>query len=158
MGHYNPRRVFPINMCGPHGSSNQNNYEPSTHLGLRLIRCCAAKTYSSRSSMCICDWESMSPKPSSSAILHRERVNKVFEKRSSRLLARFVMFFTTAHLPLHRSYIDGHRLQREPRQTNRRLYPIVIIKEPQVTYDSYYQIMSYIFNMLICMILLNNLL
>jgi hypothetical protein len=136
----------------------QNNHESLTHLGLRLIRCCTVKTSLSHSSMCICDRESSSPEPSSSAILHRERVNKVFGKRSSRLLARFVKFFTTARLPLHRSHVDGCHLQHEPRQTNRRLYPIIIIKEPQVTYGSCYQIMSYIFNMLICIILLNNLL
>jgi hypothetical protein len=38
--------------------------------------------------------------------------------------------------------------------------PIVVVKEPQVTYGFYYQIMSYILNMFICvdMILLDNLL
>jgi hypothetical protein len=84
------------------------------------------------------------------AILHRERANKFFENRSSWLLARFVKFFTTAHLPLYRSRAEGHRLQRELSQANRRLHSVVIIKELQVTYDSCYQITSYIFNMLIC--------
>jgi hypothetical protein len=110
--------------------------------------------------MCICDRESRSPEPSSSAILHRERANKVFGKRSSWLLTRFVKFFTTVRLPLHRSCVEGRRLQRELRQADHRLHPVVIIKEPQVTYDSCSEIMSYIFNILICvgMILLDNLL
>jgi hypothetical protein len=87
-------------------------------------------------------------------------MNKVFGKRSSRLLARFVKFFTTAHLPLHRSRAEGRRLQRELHQADHRLHPVVIVKEPQVIYGSCSQIMSYIFNMLICvgMILLDNLL
>jgi hypothetical protein len=57
-------------------------------------------------------------------------VNKVFGKQSSRLLARFVKFFTTAHLPLRRSRAEGHRLQRELHQPDRRLHPVVIVKEP----------------------------
>jgi hypothetical protein len=65
-----------------------------------------------------------------------------------------------AHLPLRRSRAEGCRLQRELRQTDRRLHPTVIVNEPQVTYGSCSQIMSYIFNILICvcMILLDNLL
>jgi hypothetical protein len=96
----------------------------------------------------------------SSAILHRERVNKVFGKRSSRLLTHFVKFFTAARLPLRRSHVEGRRLQCELCQADRRLHPVIIVKEPQVTYGSYSQIMSYIFNMLIYvgMILLDNLL
>jgi hypothetical protein len=86
----NSRRVFPINKCGRYGSRNQNNHEPPTHLGLCLICCYAAKTSSSRSSTCICDQESRSPEPSSWAILHRERANKVFRKQSLQLLARFI--------------------------------------------------------------------
>jgi hypothetical protein len=63
-------------------------------------------------------------------------------------------------LPLRRSRAEGHRLQRKLHQADRRLHPVFIVKEPQVTYDSCSQIMSYIFNMLICvcMILLDNLL
>jgi hypothetical protein len=38
------------------------------------------------------------------------------------------------HLPLHRTRIVGHRLQRELRQADRRLHPIIVVKEPQVTY------------------------
>jgi hypothetical protein len=122
--------------------------------------CCAAEATSSHSLTCICDRESMSPEPSSSAILHRERVNKIFGKRSSRLLTCFIKFFTTARLSLRRSRVEGRRVQRELHQADRRLHPVVIIKKPQVTYDSCSQIMSYIFNMLICvvMILLDNLL
>jgi hypothetical protein len=93
-------------------------------------------------------------------ILHRERVNKVFGKRSSWLLTLFVKFFTTARLALRRSRAEGHRLQRELRQVNRHLYPVIIVKEPYVTYGFCSQIISYIFNMLICvcMFLLDNLL
>jgi hypothetical protein len=63
-------------------------------------------------------------------VLHRERVNKVFGKRSSRLLARFVKFFTTAHLPFRQSRAEGHRLQRKLCHADHRLHPVVIIKEP----------------------------
>jgi hypothetical protein len=76
------------------------------------------------------------------------------------LLARFIKFFTTACLPLHRSHAEGHRLQRELRHTNRHLHPVVMVKEPQVMYGSYSQIMFYIFNILIYvgMSLLDNML
>jgi hypothetical protein len=67
-----------------------------------------------------------------------------------------------AHLPFRRSRAEGHRIKRELHQIDRCLHPVVIgvIKKLQVTYSSCSQIMSYIFNMLIClyMILLNNLL
>jgi hypothetical protein len=87
-------------------------------------------------------------------------VNKVFGKRSSRLLARFVKFFTTTHLPLHRSCVEGHHLQCELHHADRRIHLILIVREPQVTYGSCSQIISYIFNMLIFVdiILLDNLL
>jgi hypothetical protein len=87
-------------------------------------------------------------------------VNKVFEKRSLRLLTRFIKFFTTTRLPLRRSCAEGHCLQRELRQGDRRLHPVIIVKEPQVMYGSCSPIMSYIFNVFICvgMILLDNLL
>jgi hypothetical protein len=64
------------------------------------------------------------------------------------------------HLPVRRSHTEGRHLQHELCQVNHGLHPIIVIKEPQVTYDSCSQIMSYIFNMLICvgMILLDNLL
>jgi hypothetical protein len=93
-------------------------------------------------------------------ILHWERANKIFRKRSSRLLARFVKFFSMARLPIRRSYGEGHRLQRELHQVNHHLHLVVVIKELQVMYGSCSQTMSYIFNMLICvgMILLDNLL
>jgi hypothetical protein len=137
--------------------------QPRKHQHIYRFRryCCyAAEATSSHSSTYICDRESRSPKPSSSAILHRERPNKGFGKQSLRLLARFIKFFTTAHLPLRRSHAEGRRLQRKVRHADRRLHPVVIVKEPQVTYRSCSQIMSYIFNMLIFvgMILLDNLL
>jgi TFIIF-interacting CTD phosphatase-like protein len=92
--------------------------------------------------------------------MHRERANKVFVKRYSRLLTRFIKFFTMARLPLHWSRAEGHRLQRKLCQANRHLHSVIIVKESQVMYDSCSQIMSYIFNMLIYvgMILLDNLL
>jgi hypothetical protein len=45
-----------------------------------LFCCCTAKATSSRLSTCICDRKNRSPKLLSSAILHQERVNKVFRK------------------------------------------------------------------------------
>jgi hypothetical protein len=48
-------RVFPINTYDRYESSNPNNHEPPMHLGLRLIRCCATKTSSSRSLTCSCE-------------------------------------------------------------------------------------------------------
>jgi hypothetical protein len=137
-----------------------NNHEPPTHLGFRLLRYCAAKATSSRSSMCIFDRENRSLELSFLAILHRERMNKVFGKRSSRLLTRFFKFFITTRLPLCRTRAEGHRLQREVRQANCRLHPIVAIKEPQVTYGFFFEIISYMLNILICVgiILLDNLL
>jgi hypothetical protein len=138
-----------------------NSHENTNTSRFHRFCCCAAEATSSRSSTCICDRESRSPESSSSAILHhRKRANKIFGKRSSRLLTRFIKFFTTARLPLCRSRADDHRLQRELCQDDRRLHPVVIVKEPQVLYGSCSQIMSYIFNMLICvgMILLDNLL
>jgi hypothetical protein len=110
--------------------------------------------------MCICDQESRSLEPLSSAIMHLERANKVFGKRSSRLLTRFLKFFIMTHLPLHRTCVESHRLQRELHQTERHLCPIVVVKEPQVTYSFSSQIMSYILNKLIYVdiILLDNML
>jgi hypothetical protein len=78
MGRCNSRRVFPINTCSCHGSSNLNNHEAPMHLGLRLIHYCAAKTSPSRSSTCICDRESRSLESLPSAILCRETANKIF--------------------------------------------------------------------------------
>jgi hypothetical protein len=137
-----------------------NNHEPPAHLVSCLLCCCAAKTTSSHLSTCICDRESRSPKPSFSAILHRERVNNIFGKRSSLLLTCFFKFFTTVHLPLCRTRAKGRHLQRELCQHDRCLHLIVVVQEPQVTYGSFSQIMSYIFNLLICvgMIFLDSLL
>jgi hypothetical protein len=63
-------------------------------------------------------------------ILHRKRTNKIFEKRSTQLLARFSNFFIAARLPLRRMHAKGRRLQRELRQTDRRLHLIIIVNEP----------------------------
>jgi hypothetical protein len=53
-----------------------------------------------------------------------------------------------------------HHLQRELRQADYRLHPTIVVKESQVTYGSYSQIMSFIFKMWIyaSIILLDNLL
>jgi hypothetical protein len=99
-----------------------NNHKPHMHLGFHLLHCYAAKASSSRLSTCIHDWESRSPEPSSSVILHRERANKVFGKQSSRLLTYFFKFCIMSHLPLCRTCIEGHRLQHELHQTDCRLY------------------------------------
>jgi hypothetical protein len=135
------------------------NHEPPTHLGFHLLSYYTTKATSSRSSTCICDRESRSLKLSSSVILHRERENKVFEKRSSRLLPRFFKLFIMTHLPLHRTCVEGRCLQHELRQPEHCLHSIIVVKEPQVMYGFSSQIMSYILNMLICvgMILLDNL-
>jgi hypothetical protein len=137
-----------------------NNHEPPTYLVFRLLRCCATKTTLSHLSTCINNRESGYPEPSSSTILHRKRVNKVFRKRSLRLPACFFKFFITVHLPLHRTRAESRRLQRELRQVDRHLHPVVVVKELQVTYGFSSQIMSYLLNILICvgMILLDNLL
>jgi hypothetical protein len=112
-----------------------NNHKPQTHLAFHLLRYCAAKTTSSRSSMCIYDQKSRSPEPPSSTILHRKRANKVFGKRSSRLHAHFFKFIITAHLSLCRRRVEDRCLQHKLCQAKRRLHPIIVIKEPQVTYD-----------------------
>jgi hypothetical protein len=137
-----------------------SSHENTNKSRFRRFCSCTAEATSCRSSTCICDRESRSPDPSSSAILHWEMTNKVFGKRSSRLLAHFIKFFTTARLPLRWSRAEGCRLQCKLRQADRRLHLAIVVKEPQVTYSSYSQIMSYISNMLICvdMILLDNLL
>jgi hypothetical protein len=137
-----------------------NNHEPPTYLGFCLLLYYATKATSAHSSTCIYDRESRSLEPSSSAIQHQGRVNKVFGKRSSQLLARFFKFFIMTHLTLRRMRVEGRRLQRELCRVNCHLHPIIVIKELQVTYDFSSQIMSYILSMLICvsMILLDNLL
>jgi hypothetical protein len=65
-----------------------------------------------------------------------------------------------ARLSLHWTRVKGHHLQCELRQAQRRLHPIIIIKESQVIYNFSSQIISYILNMFIYvgMILLDNLL
>jgi hypothetical protein len=110
--------------------------------------------------MCICDQKSRSSEPSFSTILHWERVNNVFGKRSSRLRARFFKLFIMTRLPLHRTRTESSRLQHKLRQADCRCHPIIIIEELHVTYGFSSQNMSYILNMFICvgMIFLDNLL
>jgi hypothetical protein len=86
-------------------------------LVVRLLRCCATKTISSHSSMCICDQESRSPESSFSTILYRKRENKIFGKRSTRLLDHFSKLIITAHLPLRRSCMDHSHIFHEVRQS-----------------------------------------
>jgi hypothetical protein len=137
-----------------------SKHESPSHLVFRLFHCCAANATSSRSLTCIYDQESMSLEPLSSAILHRERGNKLFRKRSLRLFAHFFKFFITVRIPFRRTCAEGHRLQRKLCQADCHLHPIVVVKEPQVTYDLFSQIISYLLHMLIYvgMILLDNLL
>jgi hypothetical protein len=97
-----------------------NNHEPPMHLAFFLLRCYATETTSSYSLTCIYDRESMSLEPSSSAILRRERANKVSGKRSSRLLHCFFKFFITTCLPFCRMHVKGRRLQRELHQADHR--------------------------------------
>jgi hypothetical protein len=107
MGRCNPRWVFPINTCGRHRSSNTRTTRVTNASRSHRFCCCSTEATLSRLSTCIYDQESRPLEPSSSVILHWERANKVFGKRPSRLLARFVKFFTTARLPLHRSRTNG---------------------------------------------------
>jgi hypothetical protein len=85
-----------------------SRHEPPAHLVFRLLRCCAGMATSSRSSTCICDRESRSPEPSSSAILHQEMVNKVF----------WEAIFTTARLLLqvlhHDSSTSSSEIKMQP--------------------------------------------
>jgi hypothetical protein len=111
-------------------TKKMNSHKSTNTSRFHRFCCCAAEATSSHSSTCICNRESRSSEPSCSTILHRGRTNKVFGKRSSRLLARFIKFSTTARLPLLRSRAEGRRLQRELHQTNHRLHPVIIVKEP----------------------------
>jgi hypothetical protein len=96
----------------------------------------------------------MSPEPLSSAIMHWERVNKVFEKRFMRLLDRFFKFVITTRLP-HRQMCDGRRHQQRTIQC-----PLhsTIVKEDEESFVLFSQTMFHILNMMICidMILLDN--
>jgi hypothetical protein len=99
---------------------------------------------------CICDWESRSPEPSSSVILHQERVNNVFGKRSTWLLNRFSKFIITTRLSLHRSHAEPHHISCELHQSMHSLQKSTTVMED----------MSFILDILICvgMILLDSLL
>jgi hypothetical protein len=77
--------------------------------------------------MCIGDQESMSLELSSSVILHQERVNKIFEKRSMWLLNRFFKLVIIVCLPLHRGRTNRHRLQHVVAQTEQHLLSSTIV-------------------------------
>jgi hypothetical protein len=127
------------------------------HLGFCLLCCYATKATSSHLSMYICDWESRSSKPSCSTILHRERANKVFGKRSTQLLDCFFKFINTTCLPLHWLCVDPRHIYHELHYSSHGLQKSILVKDTYVL-DS--RIMSYILNILICvgMILLDRLL
>jgi hypothetical protein len=128
------------------------------HLGFCLLYCYATKSTSSRLSTYICDWESRSPKPSSLAILHRKKANKVFGKHSTRLLDRFSKFIITTCLPLRWSCAGPRHIYHKLRESACGLQNSITVKEDMYVLDS--RIMSYILNISICvgMILLDILL
>jgi hypothetical protein len=135
-----------------------NNHELPTLLSFRLLHYYATKTISSRSSMYICNWESGSLKSSSSSILHWERANKVFGKRSSRLL-------NPLHQTLHHGSSTSSSIARGasshlPRTSSVCAWSLGIYCCWEVTLVYNLRIISYILNMLIIvdMILLDNLL
>jgi hypothetical protein len=72
---------------------------------------------------------------SSSAILHREKANKVFGKRSARLLERFhiavlYVLVATARLPPRQWGVTRRRQAREGADCRRRLlYPIILVRQ-----------------------------
>jgi hypothetical protein len=73
-------------------------------------------------------------------------VNKVFVKRSTRLLDRFSKFVITTRLPLHRSRTEPRCIYRELRQSAHVVQESTSVKEDTYVINS--RIMSYILNML----------
>ena len=70
-------------------------------------------------------------------VLHRERVNEVFGKRSARLLDLFLIFIDfviMARLPLRRVGATRHRKQRQVVDRRRLIYPTPIVTKKE-TYD-----------------------
>jgi hypothetical protein len=103
-------------------------------------------------STCIYDWESRSSEVSSSTILHRERVNKVLwsdlhdcSLTSSSFSSRLIYLFV------------GHMSRVTTFNVNS-VKPIVVVKEPQVTYGFFSQIMSLDMLIYVGIILLVNIL
>jgi hypothetical protein len=146
-------------MCGHHGSSNTNNYENiPTHLGF--------------ATSAIAPRRLLYPVHRRASAIESVGLRNHRPQRSctGRGWIRFLeAIFATArslHQVLHHDSSNSSSVahrglshQHEFHQADRRLHSIIVIKVPQVTYDSS-QIMTYIFNMLIClgMILLDNLL
>jgi hypothetical protein len=129
-------------MCSRHVKlPTSDNLEPPMHLDFRLLCYCTAKSIAFHSLACISDWEIMYLDPYSLTIMHRERANKVFRKRSSWLL-------NSLHQALH------HDLSSSLSITCRALSHL-----PQTPLVCFW-IMFYILNMFIYvhMILLDNLL
>jgi hypothetical protein len=157
--HLNPSQFFSINTYDQH--AKQNNLMNASSF-FASSACCAAKSTSPRSLECTCDRESTSMEPSSSAILHREKLNKDFEKCSTWLLNHFIklsswlIYLLTGHTPT----IIVCNMQRAVAETQRFLINPIVIKEEDVTYVLFSQIMSDILIMIIFigMILLDNIL
>jgi hypothetical protein len=132
-----------------------NNHEPPTHLALHLICCCyASKTSSSRSSTCIYDRENRSSKSSSSAILHPERSNKILgsDIRNCSLAS------SSSSLQLIYLFVERAPSVIAFNVNSVKSIAIFIRSSSSRNRKSCSQIMSYIFNILICvgMILLDN--
>jgi hypothetical protein len=152
-------RVFPINTCGRHESSNtRTTTKTPTHLDFTASTAASPRLFHlvHRRAFTIGRVGLQNPHPQQSCT-GRGRIRILVSDLHG---ARFVKFFTTARLSLHQSRVEGHRLHRELHQVDRRLHLIIVVKEPQVTYGYFSRIMAYIFNMLIYvgMILLDNLL
>jgi hypothetical protein len=136
MGRCNPRHVFPVYTCGRHRNSNiPTAMKIPTHLGftataaapLRLLhpvhRCASA----------IGRGGLQNRRPQQSCI-GRGRIRFLGSNlrdcslASSSSSPRLVYLFV--------GLAEGRRLQRELRQADHRLHPVVIVKKSQVTFGS----------------------
>jgi hypothetical protein len=61
-------------------------------------------------------------------------MDKVFAKRSTRLLDHFSKFIITSHLPLRRAHVDHRGLQHIVAQTKQCLLSSTIVKEDEASY------------------------
>jgi hypothetical protein len=127
------------------------------HLDFCLLRSCAAKATSSRSSTCTCDQESTPTESSSSVIPHQKMVNKVFGKRSTRLIDHLLKFVIT-YLFIRRT--PTIVVCNAPSSKVRGVFSNLVVEEEESSYIHLSLIMYFILSMMICIciILLNNLL